>query len=33
VVLNDVDVRLNGYYKGYYKYGVYGENDGRDAKN
>ena len=33
VVLNDVDVRLNGYYKGYYKYGGYGENDGHDAKN
>lgn len=33
VVLNDVDVRLNGYYKGYYKYGGYGENDGHVAKN
>ena len=33
VVLNDVDVRLNGYYKGYYKYGGYGENDGHGAKN
>ena len=33
VVLNDVDVRLNGYYKGYYKYGGYGENNGHDAKS
>jgi len=28
VVLNDVDVRHNGYYKGYYRYGGYGENNG-----
>jgi Mrp family chromosome partitioning ATPase len=30
VVLNDVDVHHNGYYKGYYKYGGYGENSGSD---
>jgi capsular exopolysaccharide synthesis family protein len=33
VVLNDVDVRLNGYYKAYYKYGGYGETNGDGAKN
>jgi polysaccharide biosynthesis transport protein len=33
VVLNDVDVRLNGYYKAYYKYGGYGETNGHGAKN
>ena len=33
VVLNDVDVRHNGYYKGYYKYGGYGENNGHGEKN
>jgi polysaccharide biosynthesis transport protein len=33
VVLNDVDVRQNGYYKGYYKYGGYGENAGSAEKN
>ena len=33
VVLNDVDVRLNGYYKGYYKYGSYGQTNGHGAKN
>ena len=30
VVLNDVDVRHNGYYKGYYRYGGYGENTGAE---
>jgi capsular exopolysaccharide synthesis family protein len=30
VVLNDVDVRHNGYYKGYYRYGGYGENSGAE---
>ncbi|MGC2331275.1 MAG: polysaccharide biosynthesis tyrosine autokinase [Candidatus Acidiferrales bacterium] len=33
VVLNDVDVRHNGYYQGYYRYGGYGENNGSAAKN
>lgn len=33
VVLNDVDVRQNGYYKGYYKYGGYGESKGSADKN
>jgi succinoglycan biosynthesis transport protein ExoP len=33
VVLNDVDVRHDGYYKGYYKYGGYGENNGNGEKN
>jgi len=33
VVLNDVDVRQNGYYKGYYKYGGYGENATSAKKN
>ena len=33
VVLNDVDVRHNGYYKGYYRYGGYGETNGSAAKN
>ena len=33
VVLNDVDVRHNGYYKGYYKYGGYGESKGSAEKN
>jgi capsular exopolysaccharide synthesis family protein len=33
VVLNDVDVRQNGYYKGYYKYGGYGESKGSAEKN
>jgi polysaccharide biosynthesis transport protein len=33
VVLNDVDVRHNGYYKGYYKYGGYGESNGSAEKN
>ena len=32
VVLNDVDVRLNGYYKAYYKYGGYGETNGHGVK-
>lgn len=30
VVLNDVDVRHNGYYKGYYRYGGYGDNNGAE---
>jgi polysaccharide biosynthesis transport protein len=30
VVLNDVDVRHNAYYKGYYRYGGYGENKGAE---
>jgi polysaccharide biosynthesis transport protein len=33
VVLNDVDVRRNGYYKGYYRYGGYGEDNGHGEKN
>jgi len=33
VVLNDVDVRHNGYYKGYYKYGGYGESKGSAERN
>jgi Mrp family chromosome partitioning ATPase len=33
VVLNDVDVRQNGYYKGYYRYGSYGENATSAKKN
>jgi succinoglycan biosynthesis transport protein ExoP len=33
VVLNDVDVRHNGYYKGYYKYDGYGESNGSAEKN
>lgn len=33
VVLNDVDVRQNGHYKGYYRYGGYGESTGRAEKN
>jgi polysaccharide biosynthesis transport protein len=33
VVLNDVDVRHNGYYKGYYKYGGYAESHGTADKN
>jgi polysaccharide biosynthesis transport protein len=33
VVLNDVDVRQNGYYKGYYRYGGYGENATSGKKN
>jgi succinoglycan biosynthesis transport protein ExoP len=28
VVLNDVDLRHNGYYQSYYRYGSYGENKG-----
>jgi polysaccharide biosynthesis transport protein len=32
VVLNDVNVRHNGYYNGYYRYGGYGESNGRAAK-
>lgn len=28
VVLNDVDLRQNGYYGGYYKYGAYGDANG-----
>jgi polysaccharide biosynthesis transport protein len=27
VVLNDVDIRQNGYYQSYYRYGTYGENE------
>jgi succinoglycan biosynthesis transport protein ExoP len=30
VVLNDVDVRHNAYYKGYYRYGGYGDNKGAE---
>jgi polysaccharide biosynthesis transport protein len=33
VVLNDVDVRQNAYYKGYYRYGGYGENATSAEKN
>ena len=33
VVLNDVDVRHNGYYRGYYRYGSYGESKGQIEKN
>jgi succinoglycan biosynthesis transport protein ExoP len=33
VVLNDVDVRHNGYYNGYYRYGSYGDNNGSAEKN
>jgi Mrp family chromosome partitioning ATPase len=33
VVLNDVDVRQNAYYKGYYRYGGYGENTTSADKN
>ena len=32
VVLNNVDVRHNGYHYGYSQYGGYGETNGRDAK-
>jgi polysaccharide biosynthesis transport protein len=32
-VLNDVDVRHHGYYKGYYRYGVYGESNKPAEKN
>ena len=32
VVLNDVDVRHNGYYNGYYRYGGYDESNGKNAK-
>jgi succinoglycan biosynthesis transport protein ExoP len=32
VVLNDVDVRHNGYYQSYYRYGSYGENKGEIEK-
>jgi polysaccharide biosynthesis transport protein len=33
VVLNDVDVRHNGYYQSYYRYGSYGEIKGQIEKN
>ena len=33
VVLNDVDIRHNGYYNGYYRYGGYGESKGSAEKN
>ena len=33
VVLNDVDVRHNGYYQSYYGYGSYGESKGQIEKN
>jgi polysaccharide biosynthesis transport protein len=33
VVLNDVDVRHNGYYQGYYRYGGYGESNGSTAES
>src|SRR5208283_1502302 len=33
VVLNDVDVRQNGYYQSYYGYGSYGESKGQIVKN
>jgi polysaccharide biosynthesis transport protein len=33
VVLNDVDVRHNGYYNGYYRYGSYADHDGSAEKN
>jgi len=32
VVLNDIDLRHNGYYYGYSQYGGYGENKTRPAK-
>jgi polysaccharide biosynthesis transport protein len=32
VVLNDVDVRHNGYYQSYYRYGSYGESKGQIEK-
>ena len=33
VVLNDVDIRRDGYYQGYYHYGSHGEGDGPIEKN
>src|SRR5271165_1143856 len=33
VVLNDVDMRHNGYYRGYYRYGSYGETKAQVEKN
>jgi succinoglycan biosynthesis transport protein ExoP len=33
VVLNDVDLRLNGYYHSYYQYSAYGESKGQADKN
>jgi polysaccharide biosynthesis transport protein len=33
VVLNDVDVRHNGYYQSYYGYGSYGDSKGQIEKN
>ena len=33
VVLNDVDVRHNGYYHGYYRYGSHGESHQPTEKN
>ena len=33
VVLNDVDIRHNGYYKSYYRYGRNGGNNGQVEKN
>jgi len=33
VVLNDVDLRHNGYYNSYYKYGSYGDGEGQRAKS
>jgi capsular exopolysaccharide synthesis family protein len=32
VVLNDIDVRHNGYYQSYYRYGSYGESKGQIEK-
>ena len=32
-VLNDVDIRRDGYYQGYYHYGSHGEGDGPNNKN
>jgi len=33
VVLNDVDLRHDGYYQSYYRYGSYGENQGQSENN
>jgi hypothetical protein len=33
VVLNDVDVRHNGYYQSYYRYDAPDESNGRIEKN